>query len=317
VKGTALLLPPLAALCLAGCTQEPEYFSTAIELIHAYDGTGHELTKASLIARGLSWSHPKGGYAQTLDGELLSTWELNQRGEPQSLVEQIVQLTDEALRLNPKLAYAYVPRARAWIRASRYADAESAIDSALKLQPHLAGAIFLRAEIHRRKSEVPEAEAAYLKFIALSDKPVRKSNGYLWLAMLYQDNAWKAYVPMMAKARSAYEKSVELHPEGPWKNVYFAMFLNDDATDFEAAERYAAKALSIADFPEARRQLAFARYQKLLVRSARLSNAALRHEIAAVSASTRVPLDTAIDFAKGYRAIPARLQTLRTRASSG
>src|SRR2546427_13220473 len=83
----------------------------------------------------------------------------------EALRAEIVRLTEEALRLNPQLAQAYVARARAVLRASKYDEANKAIDAALGLDPNLSGALFLRAEILRRTKRVSEAETWYLKFI--------------------------------------------------------------------------------------------------------------------------------------------------------
>lgn len=296
----------------------PQSFEKALELIHAFSGAGDELQRAVEIADALSRSHPNKGYSQALQAEMLSTWELDQRGKPQALLAHIIDLTDQALRLNPSLGQAHVARARALLRASRYDEASAAIDAGLKLNPNLTGAFFLRAEILRRDLRVADAETWYLKFIDHTTSPTRRSNAYYWLAKLYQDAARvqpREWATLISKARRAYETMLELDPNGAWKNVNFAIFLNNEAGDFLAAERYAQKALSIMDFPMARYHLAIARYQKLLAPMVNMNDSALKGAVAEVFQSTGVSLEDAITFSKGYFAIPGRLHRIRDRLS--
>ena len=303
------------------CAQEgatpPEDYQRALRLIHAFGGSGNELTVAMELAERLATSHPNGGYAETLRAEALSTWQLNQQGQPAELRARIIALTDRALRLNPKLAQAHVARARALLRASEYEQANQAIDTALKLDSNLNGAMFLRADIFRRRGSLADAETWYLKFIAATaDKP-RQSNGYYWLGKAYQEAAGREQPsrrgPLMAKARTAYEKMLELHPDGAWQTVNLAIFLNDDAADFDAAERYAARALRMMEFPMARYHLAIARYQKLLSAMSGMDAKGYRQTVAQVQQSTGISLEDALEFARTYPQIHERLQLLQRR----
>jgi tetratricopeptide (TPR) repeat protein len=316
------LLAMLAVLCASAAPlaqeQAPPSFAQAVELVHAFNGAGDELGRAAAIAQALGKSHPDRGYAEALQAELLSTWNLDQSGAPTSLFTHILQLTDRALALNPRLAQAHVARARALLRASRVDEATKAIDTALALEPRLTGAYFLRAEIYRRDGKTADAETWYLKFIAETTSVHRKSNSYYWLARTYEDGASPAraqeYAVLISKARAAYEKSVELDPDGPWKNANFALFLNNDGGDFLAAERYAAKAVSIADFPFARYQLAIARYQKLMPLVTKKDDMAVWRGVNAVSRSTGISLNAAIESAHGSLA-SSRLALIRQAAA--
>jgi tetratricopeptide (TPR) repeat protein len=305
----------LPGVCVAA-ERPPADLEDAIDLVHAFNGSGNELERAMTIARNLAKSHPNRGYSETIQAEILSTWNLQQNGEPKATFDQVMFLTDQASRLNPGLAYAHVPRARALLRASRFEDARAATDEALKLDPKLAGAIFLRAEIFRRTMQPAEAETWYLMFIERTASETRKSNAYFWLGKSYQEAAWtqpRQWDLLISKARGAYEKMLELDPGGPWKNVNFAIFLNDEAGDFVSAERYAQVALNIMEFPMARYHLAIARYQKLQVSMATMSDGALKEEVGKIARSTRISLEDAIKFAESYRAIPVRLNRLRDR----
>ena len=134
-------------------------FEEALELIHGFGGSGDELQRAMQLAEALWTSDPDSGYSQTLVAESLSTWELGQDGEPAALRDQIIQLADQALQLDPNLAQAHVAKARALVRASMYDQANAAIDAVLALQPDLSGALFLRADIFRRNGNYAAADA--------------------------------------------------------------------------------------------------------------------------------------------------------------
>jgi hypothetical protein len=324
VRGLAAFLLALAigSVTVSANAQDtpPPGYAEAIDLIHAYNGAGEELHRALQIADTLSKTHPGAGYAQALIAEGLSTWRLNHEGEPATVRDAVIRLADEALRLNPELTLAHVAKARALLRSSLYAPAARSIEAALKLDPAESGAIFLRAEIFRRTGSLAEGEAWYRKFIASTRSRTRQSNGYYWLARMYEDAAWEEAAgreALTAKARVAYEQMLVLDPEAPSKNANFAMFLNDHAADFEAAERHAQKALSVAEFPLARYHLAAARYQKLWAQREELDHGRLVLALRRVAVSTGVSLRNAMAFPFSS-VVLERLEELqsRLRASS-
>jgi tetratricopeptide (TPR) repeat protein len=299
----------------------PENYEKAIELIHAFGGSGDELQRAMELADALSKSHPNSGYAQTLQAESLSTWELDQEGKPAELRDKIIKLADEAIRLNPMLAQAYVAKSRALVRASMYTEAENAINKALKLNPNLSGAIFMRAEIFRRTKQFTQADVWYRKFINSTSSSSRKSNGYYWLGRMYEDASWDTNSPteqqaFTAKAMEPYEQSIKLDPNSAWGNVNFAVFLNDYPADFERAEHYAQKALSMMEFPMARYHLAAARYQKLWAKASMMNSVPLGQAVNNVYLSTSVSLKDAMSFSSFSSVVRNRLQELQSKIQS-
>jgi hypothetical protein len=305
----------IAVTSVAATLPSPTY-EEALDLVHAYSGSGNELQRAMQLAEGLSKSDPKSGYAQVLYAEALSTWRLDQDGQPTVLRDQIIAMSDEALRLNPSLAQAHVAKARALVRSSMYGQANSSIDAALLIDPTLSGAIFLRAEVFRRIGAVGEADTWYRKFIDSTPSRTRKSNGYYWLGTTYQDAAWNDAAnrkALTAKARAAYESMLSLAPDGAWKNVNFAIFLNDYAADFETAERYAQKALGLMEFPMARYHLAAARYQKLGANAVNMQRPAIAKAATQVARSTGVSLADAIAFPSYSTVVRGRLLELEAR----
>lgn len=291
-------------------------YGEALGLIHAYSGSGGELDQAITIAQELSESDPGSGFAQVLAAESLSTWHLGQNGEPAEVREQIVVLADEALRLNPKLAQAHVAKARAYTRASMLSEANAEVDAALSLSPQLDGAMFVRAEIYRKSGDSVNGEEWYRRFIDATPSSARKSNGFYWLGKMFQDAASRYPAQggsLNQKAKKAYERMIELDPNGAWKTVNFAIFLNDQVADFDEAERYALKALTVMEFPMARHHLAAARYQRLHSKGSGLDAKALQSAVAKIERSSQVSLDDAIAFSSFSDVVRARLVDLRNR----
>jgi tetratricopeptide (TPR) repeat protein len=299
-------------------SKSEERFRDALELIHAYSGAGDELSRAKRAAESLLQSDPGSGFSQTLEAEALSTYALGQDGEPVELRTRIIELADEALRLNSRLAQAHVAKARAYVRASLILDAEAEIAKALAIDPRLESAIFQQAEIYRRSGDIARGEEWYLNFITATKSPTRKSNGYYWMGKMYNDVAYsqegqrrEMYLKM---TRYSYQRMVDLDPNGAWKLVNFAIFLNGIVADFNAAELYAQKALSVMEFPMARYHLAAARYQKLQLKAAEMDGASLQASIAQIAASTRVSLPQAISFRSFSPVIVSRLSELQSRS---
>jgi tetratricopeptide (TPR) repeat protein len=302
----------------ASATDLPADYEKALDLIHAYSGSGDELRQAMEIAGDLSKAYPNSGYAQTLYAEAASTWRLDQEGKPADIREKIIALCDEALAMNPSLAQAYVAKARSLVRASMYEPANVSIDKALSLQPNFTGAIFLRAEIFRRTGVLSDAEAWYIRFIESTPSVNRKANGYGWIGKMYEDAAWddaRNREKFTAKARQSYETMLQLNPGGAWRNVNFAIFLNGDAADFEAAELYATKALGMMEFPMARYHLAASRYQKIWARSREMSGQEITKATQQVADSTRITLADAISFSSFSSLVRARLIALQKRST--
>jgi tetratricopeptide (TPR) repeat protein len=297
-------------------SKSEEQFRDAMALVHDYSGAGDELSRAMLAAESLSKSDPESGFSQAIEAEALSTWTLDKNGEPAELRTRIIELADEALRLNPQLPQAHVAKARAYARASLLSEAEAEIAKALEIDSTLESAIFQQAEIYRRSGDIAKAEVWYRDFIAATESPIRKSNGYYWMGKMYNDVAYgiegqrrDMYLKM---ARYSYQSMVDLDPKGAWKLVNFAIFLNGIVADFEAAEVYAQKALSVMEFPMARYHLAAARYQRLQLRAAEMDRDVLQASIAQVAASTRVSLSQAISFRSFSPVIVSRLSDLQT-----
>lgn len=293
-------------------------FRDALGLIHSYSGSGDELSRAMNDAQSLSQSDPASGYSQTLLAEMLSTWELGQDGKPDELRIEIIELADDALRQNPSLAQAHVAKARTYARASMLLEAETEIAKALAMDPQLESAIFQQAEIYRRSGNLARADVWYRNFIAVTETPARKSNGYYWLGKMYQDAAYSLEGQQrdvfLSSARNAYQHMVDLDPQGAWKLVNLAIFLNGYVADFDAAELYAQKALAVMEFPMARYHLAAARYQKLASKVSDLDAMSLQTEIARIAAATQVSLEQAIAFRGFSTVIVSRLSDLQSRS---
>jgi tetratricopeptide (TPR) repeat protein len=308
----------LGADKVLGKRNRPPAFGDAIELIHAYRGNGPQLEQAWEIAQQLSRSHPKSGLAQTLMAESMSTWALDQSGEPNEVYLQVLRLADAALAMDASLAEARVAKGRALLRASQYEAALAQANAALAIDRNLSGALFVLAEVHRRNDRRVQAEDAYHRFIASASSIQRKGNGYYWLGKMYDDAAWRSrgadQSELVAKARKAYEQAVATSPEGAWNQVNFAIFLNNIAADFPAAEQHARRALDLMEFPMARYHLAASQYQQLWSRREAVKPADAAMQVAVIGTSTGVSLESALKFEAFGGLILGRLQELNALA---
>lgn len=298
----------------AAAAEVPKDFITAVDLIQGYSGSGDELERAGQLATKLAAAYPKSGYAQALQAEAASTWMLDQDGEPARFRQQILDLCDEALRLNPGLAYAHVAKARVYVRSRMYQEASAATAAALAIDPKLAGALFLQADILRRTGDLAGAEKGYRRFIDATPDAGRKANGYAWIATMYQDAAWRARQDrpaLVAKARAAHEAGLALAPAGAWRYVNFAQFLNEYTDDFATAQVYAIKALQMMEFPMGRYQLAAARYLQLWQQQP--AQPGLAKAVGEVAAATKVPLAKAMQAEVFSARLRDRLEELATR----
>ena len=304
---------------LAQAATARQDFEQALDLIHSSSGSREMRQRAFAIIDRLAKDHPRSGYAETLIAESASTWELDEDGLPAELRQRIIAVADAALTLDPRHAQAHVAKGRVYVRASLYPQAKSSIDAALALEPSHAGAIFLRADVFRRTGALDDAESWYLKFIEATPSPGRKANGYAWIGRMYADVArgdaqnrrlW------VDKARRSYDAMLRAEPGGAWRNVNYAIFLNELSGDYQAAELYAQKALDIMEFPMARYHLAAARYQQVLSRSTMLSDTGMREAVKRVSDSTRVTLEQAIAFENFPEQVESRLRQLSRRVGT-
>lgn len=294
----------------------PPAFDKAWNLISTYSGAENALQQAEAIAVALKAKYPSSGYFEVLQAQRLATWELDRGGFP--VLKRAMELVDEALELNPNLPQAYAVRARLSLEASKLPEALQDAEKALQLDPESADAMIVRADIARAARERAVAEEWYLKFIEVAPNDTRKSNGYGRLAQTYVD-AWQFYrgerPALIAKATAAYEAMVQLDPKSPWKMVNYAAFLNNEAGDFDAAEQYARRTLTLRDFPAARRQLAMAQYQKLTVKLGAMSDQALVDAVGRIFAATSVSIEQVARANGTGGAALERLQPLRTRLS--
>lgn len=311
-----LLLVALMVLPYLGFSKDLSVskYEEALELIHAYSGSGDELERANKLIEELSKSQHDSGLSQTLMAEILSTWQLSQDGEPVELRNEIIKMTDDALALNPKLGQAHVAKGRALLRASHFSEANAEIDKALKLDPKLSGAIFLKAEFYRRTKDIINSDSWYHKFINSTSSLSRRSNGYYWLGKVYEDASYedeKNVKKYVLKAKDAYQHMVDLDPNGAWKNVNFAIFLNDYIADFINAEKYAEKALSLMEFPMARYHLAAAKYQQLGADLSKLGKNESIKKAQEISTTTNISLNQAVGFSSFSSLVQERLLKLQ------
>jgi len=308
-------------------------FQTAMDLIHSHVGGGDErwqdpklsenLMKAMQVADELAKSDPLSGYSQAIGGELISIWRLRDDGRPIEAQQDALMLTENALRIAPRLAQAHVAKARIYAKAGRHQEATEAIQHAFEIDPQLDSAMFVQADIYRLSGNRAKAEEWIQYFIEATPQPVQKANGHEWLGRIYRDTAYKPEpynrdVDLML-AKSHFRTSINLDPKDPWRLVNFAAFLNEYAADFAGAEKYAAQALAIEDIEPAHYELAAARYQSLQSKAEGMDVQSLRGAIVEIEHSTGLSLDELVksgDFREVVRLRLVRLQRKAPAASN-
>jgi tetratricopeptide (TPR) repeat protein len=306
-------------------------FARALSLIHSYDGSDDyrwqdpefvaDLSEAMAIADALAKSAPLSGNAQVLRAEQMSIWELRDGGEPPETLQQILKLTDEALRINPAHALAHVARARAYAKSYETMQAVKEIQQALDIDPLLESATLVQAEIYRQDGNAAKAEQWARTFIERAREPARQANGYEWIGRMRRSIAYKQQAnnreSNLVLAKAAFENSVELDPKDPWRLINLATFLNEYVADFAGAEKYANQSLELENLEPARYQLAAARYQALQTSAAGMDAQSLQAAIADIGTATGLTLDELAKIGVFHDVVQVRLIRLQRSARPG
>ena len=303
-------------------------FDRGLDLVHAYAGCGEyrrqdpnfvvSLSEADAIADALAKSDPLSGYSQALRAELMALWTLREGGKPEKTLQEVLVLTDEALRLNRGLALAHVTRARAFAKIYDTPQAAREIQKALNINPLLEAATLAQADIHRADGNVAKAEQWARQFIAATPEPAKRANGHDWIGGMRRDLAYHPRAANrdanLALAKTAFGMSVELDPKDPWRLINYSAFLNEHVADFAEAEKQARIALELADLPAARNQLAAARYQALQARAESMDAQSLQAAIDEIETATGLSLAKLGSVAEFREVVRIRLLRLQRSA---
>jgi len=302
-------------------------FIRAMGLIHAYAGCGDYrwqdpefqdgLSEAASIAEALAVAEPQSGSSQALAAEIMSLWHFDADAGVASaeLLEAVVTLSDESLRLSPENALAHVARARAYAKSYDTMRAMAEIQKALEIDPLLDIAMLTQADIYRSDGNPTKAEQWIRTFIGAVREPVRKANGHEWLGRMWRDMAYYPQVfdrgPHLLKAKAEFEESIGLDPKDPWRLINLATLLNEHLADFSGAVTYAQRALELEELMQARYQLAAARYQALQTQAVGMEANSLRAAIADIETSTGVSLDRLVKSGAIRDVVQVRLLRLQ------
>ncbi len=321
----AVLQPKSVVKQPSGAAQQ---LAKATGLIHSHAGSNDErlqdpklvgnLMAAMQIADELAKSDPLSGYSQVIRAELISTWQLGEKGTPIEAQQEALKLAEDALRIDPKLAQAHVAKARTYAKAGRFPEASEEVQRALQLDPRLDSAMFVQADVYRLSGNTAKAIEWIRMFTDATPQSAQKANGHEWLGQTYRDIAYhpdannrETYLLM---ARSSFQWSIDLDGGDPWRLAGFATFLNENVADFTSAEKYAAMALAIEDIEPAHLQLAAARYQSLQAKAAEMDLPSLQAAIVDIQRSTRHSLDELVQPGVFREVVRLRLVRLQRKA---
>ena len=91
--------------------------------------------------------------------------------QEQGRLEEAIGEYDEAIRLDPQLALAYLNRGAVYNEKNEFSKAIADCDKAIELAPNLFEAYYNRGLAYAELGEKAEATADFEKVIALSDDP--------------------------------------------------------------------------------------------------------------------------------------------------
>lgn len=234
---------------------DQKLYQQAFDLIQIYSGTGDHLERAYKMLVDIAKRNPTSGYPYAGLAEIRYRLLDTGVGAPQ----EIIALAQEALRLDPRNADAYVVLSKAALRQGNIGMAIDAADKAIAIAPDKPEALFVKAQLAVRSGSYAAAEKLYLRTIELLPHPNRKANIYSWLGQLYA--SWRPInVPA---AIDAYEKSIELATaNSPWRLTNVSGFLVQHTDRYDQAIGYLERVLKNGDSPRARRYLGLAHFSK-------------------------------------------------------
>ena len=165
----------------------------------------------------------------------------------------------QALKIDPKIADAYVIVAKVLINNNNYHGAQDAAQRAIRLAPDLPEAMFAMARAAEVLKQYDESEHWYRKCISSHTDNVRQSNIYSWMGnMLSRKKPADIEAATLAKIKAA-----DLVFDTGARTVRnTANYLLSKTDQFDLAIYYAEQALSLADFSAARSDLGLAEYYK-------------------------------------------------------
>jgi tetratricopeptide (TPR) repeat protein len=229
-------------------------YDDALFLIHTSNAPGDHLENAFKILTDLAQRNPQSGYPYAGLADL--KYVLAARGD--GSIQEAFTLAQRAIKLDPNVPDAYVVVAKVMIEQDNIVAARQAADRAIALAPDKPEAMFAKARVAERSDQYNEAEQWYLKTIDRFTDNRRKSNIYSWLGQMFENKK----PPDIPKAEKAYEKSIELDDQSPWKLNQAGTFLIAFTDRYDQAIDFFNRVLAIEELPGVRSNLGLAQFYK-------------------------------------------------------
>lgn len=229
-------------------------YDEALNLINVSEGRADLLEKAYQILSDLARRNPESGYPQAGFADLKYRLAAMGRGS----YAEALAMAQMAIKLDPTVADAHVVVAKVMLQQNNLFGAQQAADKAIAAAPDKPEAMFVKASVAEKFKRYDEAEQWYRKAIERHTDKRRQSNVYFWLGEMFKNKKPRD----IAAAAAAYEKSIELAGDGPWKLNNVGVFFINHTDRYDQGIDYLNRALKLMNFETARVNLGLAQFYK-------------------------------------------------------
>lgn len=155
-------------------------------------------------------------------------------------LEEATALAMQAIKLDNKIAIAYILLARIYVERKDPATATSMVNKALSIAPDSPDTLSAMGTVAQANHEFQTAAAWYERAAGKFTDPVRQSNMYMWVYHALSDDERP---PMdqrasVEKMEAALQNAIRLHPDDRAKNAAYGCFLLKRKGDAPKARQY-------------------------------------------------------------------------------
>ncbi len=274
----------------------------AVALLDSWQGDSSVLYAAKDRLDSILRSNPNvaAAHREYARYHIMSGYISGDRGTPASLASAEHSL-NEALRINPEYAEAYVLAGHLYFLQKRMTDAVNALAKAKSIGTSDPWLPLNSAAILTALGKQDEAAAIYQNFIASGTKNAKAMSAAFSLLSRYYERSGQ-----LSEANETHIKQIAFEPTSAWSYGNYASFLLCKKDDADSAIVQFRNALDRMNYGVARNGLAAALHRKLILEPSgrqTLNAEDLLREAKALRAGT--PLEVIFAFCRGGPAVAA------------